>query len=54
MDKAKKLLNEIERAERELDNIMKSNSSLEDLEYIRYLQENISNKYLRYLEYMNV
>ena len=41
IDKAQSLLEDVERAERELNNFMESNSSLEDLEEIIYLQQHI-------------
>ena len=41
MNKAQSLLEDVERAERELNNFMKTNSSLQDLETVRVLQEEI-------------
>lgn len=52
MNKAMKLLEDVERAERELYNFMETNSSLEDLETVRVLQEQVQYKYLKYLDYL--
>ena len=41
MEKAMMLLEDVERAERELNNFMESNSTLEDLEVVRFLQEQV-------------
>ena len=41
IDKAQSLLEDVERAERELNNFMETNSSLQDLETVRVLQEEI-------------
>ncbi len=54
MKKAKSLLEDVERAERELNNFMETNSSLEDLETIRFLQEEIQYRYLKYLDYIEL
>ena len=52
IDKAQSLLEDVERAERELNNFMKTNSSLQDLETVRVLQEEIQYRYLKYLDYI--
>ena len=49
MEKAMILLEDVERAERELNNFMESNSTLEDLEVVRFLQEQVQEKYLKYI-----
>ena len=49
-----KMLEDVERAERELDNFMETNTSLEDLEMVRYLQEQVQYKYSRYLNYIGL
>lgn len=54
MKKAQSLLEDVERAERELNNFMETNSSLEDLETIRFLQEEIQYRYLKYLDYIEL
>lgn len=54
MDKAMKLLEDVERAEIELDNFMQSNSSLQDLETVRALQEEVQYRYLKYLDYVGI
>ena len=54
IDKAQSLLEEVERAERELNNFMKTNSSLQDLETVRVLQEEIQYRYLKYLDYIGL
>ena len=51
---AMKMLEDVERAERELDNFMETNSSLEDLEMVRYLQEQVQYKYSRYLNFIGL
>lgn len=51
---AMKMLEDVERAERELDNFMKTNSSLSDLEELRYLQEQVQYKYYKYLDYVGL
>ena len=50
IDKAQSLLEDVERAERELNNFMETNSSLQDLETVRVLQEEIQYRYLKYLD----
>ena len=52
MEKAMILLEDLERAERELNNFMESNSTLEDLEVVRFLQEQVQEKYLKYINYI--
>ena len=52
MEKAMILLEDVERAERELNNFMESNSTLEDLEVVRFLQEQVQEKYLKYIIYI--
>ena len=52
MEKAMILLDDVERAERELNNFMESNSTLEDLEVVRFLQEQVQEKYLKYINYI--
>ena len=52
IDKAQSLLEDVERAERELNNFMETNSSLQDLETVRVLQEEIQYRYLKYLDYI--
>ena len=52
MEKAMILLEDLERAERELNNFMESNSTLEDLEVVRFLQEQVQEKYLKYIKYI--
>jgi len=52
MEKAMILLEDVERAERELNNFMESNSTLEDLEVVRFLQEQVQEKYLKYINYI--
>ena len=54
IDKAQSLLEDVERAERELNNFMESNSSLEDLEEIIYLQQQIEYRYLKYLDFIGL
>ena len=54
IDKAQRLLEDVERAERELNNFMETNSSLQDLETVRVLQEEIQYRYLKYLDYIGV
>lgn len=54
LDKAQQLLEDVERAERELNNFMISNSSLIDLEEVRYLQEQVEYRYLKYLDYIGL
>ena len=54
IDKAQSLLEDVERAERELNNFMKTNSSLQDLETVRDLQEEIQYRYLKYLDYIGL
>lgn len=51
---AMKLLEDVERAERELDNFMETNSSLEDLEMVRYLQEQVQYRYSKYLNFIGL
>ena len=51
---AMKLLEDVERAERELNNFMETNSSLQDLETVRVLQEEIQYRYLKYLDYIGL
>ena len=51
---AMKMLEDVERAERELDNFMETNSTLEDLEMVRYLQEQVQYKYSRYLNFIGL
>ena len=38
----------------ELDNFMQSNSSLQDLETVRALQEEVQYRYLKYLDYVGI
>ena len=54
IDKAQSLLEDVERAERELNNFMKTNSSLQDLETVRVLQEEIQYRYLKYVDYIGL
>ena len=54
IDKAQSLLEDVERAERELNNFMETNSSLQDLETVRGLQEEIQYRYLKYLDYIGL
>ena len=54
MKKAQSLLEDVERAERELNNCMETNSSLQDLETVRVLQEEIQYRYLKYLDYIGL
>ena len=54
MKKAQTLLEDVERAERELNNFMEANSSLQDLETVRVLQEEIQYRYLKYLDYIGL
>ena len=54
IDKAQSLLEDVERAERELNNFMETNSSLQDLEIVRVLQEEIQYRYLKYLDYIGL
>ena len=54
MRKAQSLLEDVERAERELNNFMETNSSLQDLETVRVLQEEIQYRYLKYLDYIGL
>ena len=54
MEKAMILLEDVERAERELNNFMETNSSLQDLETVRVLQEEIQYRYLKYLDYIGL
>lgn len=54
IDKAQNLLEDVERAERELNNFMETNSSLQDLETVRVLQEEIQYRYLKYLDYIGL
>ena len=54
IDKAQSLLEDVERAEIELNNFMKTNSSLQDLETVRVLQEEIQYRYLKYLDYIGL
>lgn len=54
IDKAQSLLEDVERAERELNNFMETNSSLQDLETVRFLQEEIQYRYLKYLDYIGL
>ena len=51
---AMKMLEDVERAERELDNFMETNSTLEDLEMVRYLQEQVEYRYSKYLNYIGL
>lgn len=51
---AMKLLEDVERAERELNNFMETNSSLSDLEELRYLQEQVQYRYFKYLDYVGL
>ena len=51
---AMKMLEDVERAERELDNFMETNSSLEDLEMVRYLQEQVQYRYSKYLNFIGL
>lgn len=54
IDKAQSLLEDVERAERELNNFMETNSSLQDLETVRVLQEEIQYRYSKYLDYIGL
>ena len=54
IDKAQSLLEDVERAERELNNFMETNSRLQDLETVRVLQEEIQYRYLKYLDYIGL
>ncbi len=54
IDKAQSLLEDVEKAERELNNFMETNSSLQDLETVRVLQEEIQYRYLKYLDYIGL
>ena len=54
IDKAQSLLEDVERAERELNNFMETNSSLQDLETVRVLQEEIQYRYLKYLDHIGL
>ena len=54
MKTAQSLLEDVERAERELNNFMETNSSLQDLETVRVLQEEIQYRYLKYLDYIGL
>ena len=54
IDKAQSLLEDVERAERELNNFMETNSSLSDLEELRYLQEQVQYRYFKYLDYVGL
>ena len=54
MKKAQSLLEDVERAERELNNFMETKSSLQDLETVRVLQEEIQYRYLKYLDYIGL
>ena len=54
IEKAQSLLEDVERAERELNNFMETNSSLQDLETVRVLQEEIQYRYLKYLDYIGL
>lgn len=54
IDKAMSLLEDVEKAERELNNFMETNSSLSDLEEVRYLQEQVQYRYLKYLDYIGL
>lgn len=54
IDKAMSLLEDVEKAERELSNFMVSNSSLSDLEEVRYLQEQVQYRYLKYLDFIGL
>ena len=54
IDKAQSLVEDVERAERELNNFMETNSSLQDLETVRVLQEEIQYRYLKYLDYIGL
>ena len=54
MKKAQSLLEDVERAERELNNFMETDSSLQDLETVRVLQEEIQYRYLKYLDYIGL
>ena len=51
---AMKMLEDVERAERELNNFMETNSSLTDLEELRYLQEQVQYRYFKYLDYVGL
>ena len=52
MEKAIILLEDYKRAERELNNFMEINSTIDDLEIVRFLQEEVHLKYLKYIEYI--
>ena len=54
IDKAQSLLEDVERAERELNKFMETNSSLQDLETARVLQEEIQYRYLKYIDYIGL
>ena len=51
---AMKLLEDVERAERELNNFMETNSRLTDLETVRVLQDEVQYRYLKYLDYVGL
>ena len=52
IDKAQQLLEDVERAERELNNFI--GNTVSDLEEIRYLQEQVQYKYSRYLNFIGL
>ena len=52
MEKAMILLEDYKRAERELNNFMEINSTIYDLEIVRFLQEEVHLKYLKYIDYI--
>lgn len=52
MEKAMILLEDVERAERELNNFI--GNTVSDLEEIRYLQEQVQYRYLKYLDYVGL
>ena len=52
IDKAQQLLEDVERAERELNNFI--GNTVSDLEEIRYLQEQVQYRYLKYLDYVGL
>lgn len=52
IDKAQQLLEDVERAERELNNFI--GNTVNDLEELRYLQEQVQYRYLKYLDYVGL
>ena len=52
IDKAQQLLEDVERAERELNNFV--GNTVSDIEELRYLQEQVQYRYLKYLDYVGL